>query len=157
METRRPSWLQYFFARDWPLKAYLWGAALAGLWVAINAAHPSAEMFRDWQFDLAFGILIIVAPVLAYFLALLFGVLFVPPIYQLLGKLNGAPFQVGDQVRILVGPHRDRVVPIYAVWKDRLQVRVELDEQAKKDVTDVFSHTQVCREKATVRTTPLSV
>lgn len=34
------------------------------------------------------------------------------------------------------------------VWEERGQLRVDLDEQTAKNVTDVFSFTQVCREHA---------
>ena len=53
---------------------------------------------------------------------------------------------MGDRVQILAGPHRDRVFRVYEVWDERCQVRVDLDEEAKKEFTDVFSYTQVCRE-----------
>jgi len=75
------------------------------------------------------------------------GVLLCPFVHVIGSKINGAPFREGDRVRILVGPHRDRIASVYAVWKERNQVRVALDEQAYKDVKDVFGLTQVCREK----------
>ena len=137
------------FARDWPTKAFFGLAALFGLWAAVSACQPSAAMFRDWQFVLLFVVSIIVAPVLACFLSLLVGFFFLGPIYHWRATLNGAPFHVGDRVRILVGPHRDRVVQVYAVWIERSQVCVELDELSKTEAKDVFSFTQVCREIAT--------
>ena len=51
-------------------------------------------------------------------------------------------------MRVLVGPHRDHILQFYEVWTERNQVRVELNAQAKVDVKDVFSFTQVCRESA---------
>jgi hypothetical protein len=64
-------------------------------------------------------------------------VLFVP-LHHLFGRINGEPFVVGDQVRILVGPNRDRVVQVYSVWRDRRQVRVELDPTSKAKFNDIF-------------------
>lgn len=52
---------------------------------------------------------------------------------------NGAPFREGDVVRILRGPHKQKVVPIYDVWIERDQVRVNLGEKEKNEMSDVFS------------------
>jgi hypothetical protein len=40
------------------------------------------------------------------------------------------------------------VARIYELWKERGQVRVELGEAERNDVTDVYSETQVCRQRA---------
>jgi hypothetical protein len=48
--------------------------------------------------------------------------------------------------KVLVGPHSCRTVRIHAVWDERGEVRVELGEDEKRDVTDVFSVVQVWRE-----------
>ena len=69
-----------------------------------------------------------------------------PLIFHFIARTNGAPFQAGDWVRILSGSHRDQIVCIYAIWEERGQVRVELDEQAKQDYTDVFSYHEICRD-----------
>jgi hypothetical protein len=140
--------MQYLFAKDWPMKAYFTLAASFGIWGAVTVCEPSAALFRDWKFVLLFLASVILAPVLAFFVSLPCGVVVLGPIYSLRAKLNGAPFQAGDRVRILVGPHRDRDVRIYDVWTERSQVRVELDAQTKAEVRDVFSFTQVCRESA---------
>ena len=74
------------------------------------------------------------------------GVIAWPFLAVIAGKLNGAPFHESETVRILRGPYRDRVVNIYELWPSRQQVRVWLDEQHKKNVTDVFSYHEVCRD-----------
>ena len=130
------------------MKAYFALAASLGIWVVVTVCPPHAAMFLDWQFALLFIISIVIAPVLAFFLSLPCASVFLGPIYQLRARLNGAPFHVGDRVRILVGPKRDRVVQIYDVWTERSQVRVRLEAQAMRDVSDVFSFTQICRESA---------
>lgn len=77
----------------------------------------------------------------------IFGALFAWPIVEALaGKLNGALFRKGDSVHVLVGVHRHRVIELYEIWPTRHQVRGWLDEQSKKDVTDVFNYNQICRE-----------
>jgi hypothetical protein len=138
--------MQYIFAKDWPMKVYFALAGLVGVWVAVSACQPSLLMFRDWHFLLLFLVAIVIAPFLGFFLSVPVAFIFLAPIYHLRAKLNGAPFQIGDHVRVLAGPYRDSIVQVYAVWTERNQVRVELDAQAKTDVKDVYSFTQVCRE-----------
>jgi hypothetical protein len=139
--------MQYLFAKDWPLKVYFAVVAILGVWVAVVTCHPSVAMFRDWLYLLLFIVSIVVAPVLFCFLSLPCACMVLGPLYYFRARLNGAPFRVGDRVRILVGPHRDRIVQVYDVWGERRQVRVDLDAQTEKDVTDVFSFTQICRER----------
>lgn len=46
-------------------------------------------------------------------------------VFQAIGSgICGSPFHVGDRVRILVGPHRGCISCIYALWPERMQVRV---------------------------------
>ena len=127
------------------MKAYFALAVSLGIWVVVAVCEPSAAMFGDGQFTFLFVVSIIIAPILALFLSLLYAFVFLGPIYRLRARFNGAPFHAGDRVRILVGPHRDRVVKICDVWKERGEVRVELNALEAKDV---FSFTQICRESA---------
>jgi hypothetical protein len=142
----KPSLAQYIFAKNWPAKVYFSVAAAFGVGVAVTTCQPSMAMFSDWGFLLLFVVSVLAAPVLFFFLSLPLAWMVLGPLYWARGKLNGAPFHVGDHVRILVGPHRDHVGQVYAVWDERRQVRVELDAEAKKDCSDVFSFTQVCRD-----------
>src|SRR5207253_4613352 len=100
------------------------------------------SLLRDWHF-----LPLILLCSITVFLGMLRATSFVPNRINDWGaKLNGAPFHVGDRVCILVGPHRGRVVQVYSV--ERRQIRVQLGEQAKKDSTDAFLFTKVCREGA---------
>jgi hypothetical protein len=138
--------IQYIFAHNWPFKAYLSVAAIVGVVVAVTVCQPSIAIFSDRSYLLVFVVSLLLAPVLFVFLALPFFWILVGPLYYIRARLNGAPFRVGDSIRILVGPYRGRVVQIYDVWDSRHQVRVDLDAETKIDVTDVFSFTQICRE-----------
>ncbi len=51
-------------------------------------------------------------------------------------------------VYLLVGRYRGRIWCIYEMWPSRNQVRVEIDEEAARTVTDVFSYTEVCRHRS---------
>ena len=76
------------------------------------------------------------------------GALVVWPIVARIGsRINGAPWSEGDLVQILIGKHRGHVGRIYEIWPSRDQVRVEINEQTKSDVTDVYFFNEVCRER----------
>jgi hypothetical protein len=96
----------------------------------------------------AFSFWSVVAILAALPLGAVLGMLVLGPLIRIfVNSLNGAPFQVGDSVQILIGPYRDRVVRVYEIWPSRGQVRVELGEQAEKSVKDVFWNFEVCRER----------
>lgn len=89
----------------------------------------------------------LLAMLLALPLGCYLGALFIGPVLTSLNsELNGAPFQEGELVRLLVAPYRDRVTRIYEIWQERYQVRVDLGEKAKENVTDVFGEHEICRE-----------
>jgi hypothetical protein len=136
------------------MKVYFLAASLLGEWFVLTASQPSAALFHDWEYLLIFVTEVVLMPVLCCAFAVVPAPLILVPIFRLGAKLNGAPFHVGDPVRILMGPHRNRVTRIYEIWKERGQVRVELDQQARESVKDVFEFTQVCRENAAVKTPP---
>jgi len=62
-----------------------------------------------------------------------------PAIYHFVLWINCRPYQAGDCVQVLAGPHRGRVARIYEIWEERGQYRVELGEQAARDIEDVVS------------------
>jgi hypothetical protein len=68
-----------------------------------------------------------------------------PIVSWIVSRFNGGPFDVGDVVYILIGPHRDRTVRVYDVWPSRGQIRVELGETERAEVKDVFEYVEVCR------------
>jgi len=140
--------IRYFYARDWPLKGYFGAWAIAGVVWVVSECQPSRAMFGDWASCALFFTALLLAPVFFAFVAILPGFIVFVPLYYFGDRLAGAPFRVGDRVRILVGPHRNRVVEIYDVWDSRRQIRVRLDAESETKVRDVFSFTQVCRENA---------
>jgi hypothetical protein len=146
--------IQYCLARNWPMKIYFLAAALLGEWFVLTECQPSAALLHDWEYLLMFVPTIVLMPVLCCAFAVVPAPLILVPIFRLGAKLNGAPFHVGDPVRILVGPHRNHLTRIYEIWDERREVRVELDPQARESVKDVFEFTQVCRENAAVKPPP---
>jgi hypothetical protein len=142
-----PSRAQYFFARPWLSNAWLIAVPLVCIVIAVRASGTSSETISEWPSLLLLIGVVTLAALLGYVLALLLGWLVFGPLYYARGLKNGAPFHEGDLVRILFGTNRDRVVRVYEVWESRDQVRVVLGEQERKDVTDVFSPYQICRER----------
>jgi hypothetical protein len=99
-----------------------------------------------------FSLWLVLAMVPALPLGALIGWMTLGPVIHLVcGFLNGAPYRNGDVVYILVRPHRGRVTTIYDVWDTRGSVRVDLGEQARREVKDVFDDLEVCRVKWTPR------
>lgn len=131
-----PSRAQYFFARPWLLNAWLIAVILVCIVIAVRTAGTTSKILSEGlSLLLSFGV-VSLAALLGYFVALLLGWVVFGPLYFARGLKNGAPFHVGDMVRVLVGKHRDRVVRVYQVWESRDQVRMELSEQERKDATE---------------------
>jgi hypothetical protein len=78
------------------------------------------------------------------------GGMFLGIVLQWIERRNGAPFREGDEVVILSKRYPGRVTRVYDVWEERHQVRVGLDETSRKEVTDVFSFTDLCRRRTAV-------
>ncbi len=132
---KKPSIIQIIFAKKW-----LWGLAFWGFPVIIGVVilMPFFSKFDEF---LDFVIAFISVAAIAVFsnIILSFG------LFEKIAKINGAPFCEGDMVYIIAGKHKGKTVSVYEIWKDRKQVRVDLGEQAKKDVKDVYSYIEVCR------------
>ena len=115
----KPSPIHYIFAHELPTKGYLGFWAIFGIAVVIKESQPSQVLLSDWLFCALFIVSLLLAPVLFMCLSLLIAPLVLGPAYYLGDRFTGAPFRVGDHVRILVGPYRNRVVEVYDVWDSR--------------------------------------
>ena len=128
----KPTKWQYFYASNWPGRiVFTLGTSvfvIAAMWIS----SPSLELLSQRSYLISF-IFSILCAVVGGFLAT---VVLAWPLFGILGtyenERNGAPFQVGDRVHILAGPHKDRVLRIYEIWEERRQVRVELGDEKKK-------------------------
>ena len=156
----KPTRAQYFFAGSRLLKVLLQvlffllfvGAPVCFAYVVAGLlAHVYQPLSDIWNLvRLAF--FVIVALLLGVLLVLVAGSclagIFWPilrPFFEARDVKNGAPFRVGDRVRILAGRHKDRVVRVYSDWRYD-SVRVELGEKEKEKFTDIFSSLQLLRE-----------
>ncbi len=142
----KPTPLQYFFARDWPRKIWMVAAPLYIVFFIVRECHPTFSLFMDWQAVFWLFCVALLALPIGFFLAILMGWFILGPLYFDRGLKNGGPFRPGDRVRILTGPHRDRIVVVYSLWQGD-SVRVELSEEEKKNYKDVFSPVQLLRSR----------
>lgn len=150
----KPTRAQYFFANLWPVRvfvlvwfvggpvtfAYLAGGVLAQGFPLSNLVNLIIVVFFT-VVALVIGLLLALIG-----LSLLAGILWplLRPLFNARALKNGAPFQVGDHVRILAGRHKDRIVRVYDVWKED-QVRVELGQPEREKFDDIFSDIQLLR------------
>lgn len=139
--------MQYIVAEGWLHRIWFTGIPLLCTLAAIGMLKPTPELLSDWRNLFNIAVIVLAVPIIGYFSALLIGFFILGPILYSRGLKNGAPFHKGDLVRILVSPHRDRLVRVYEVWESRDQVRVELGAKEEEEVKDVFSFTQICKEQ----------
>ncbi len=92
--------------------------------------------------------MVLIAAVLGVLVGIVVAAFALPEAYRRQVVRNGGPFQQGDMVRPLTGPHAGRVVRIYKLWDGAYagHFRVELDEMSQKNATDLFHGVQVLRE-----------
>jgi hypothetical protein len=141
----KPSFMQMFFAKHWPLKFWMAVIGAISIFMACRACEPSLSSLHDWHFLVLFVSVIVLAPVLACYSSLMIVWLFLGPIYRIRGRMNGAPFHPGDYVQVLVGPNRGRVFQVDVIWEQRGQVCLELGSPRRKGVQFAFAYTQVFR------------
>ena len=146
----RPSPIRYIFPHS--LTLLYFGAALFGAISVAQEFSPGGTGILTGPFLLDApkwpGMWITLAIYSSSALLGLMAMFASPVIFSIISKANGAPFRQGDMVRILIGPHKDRVARVYDVWQSRHQVRVWFDDkEAKREAfDDVFFETEVFRE-----------
>lgn len=128
------------------MKLWLGGWVLGVTVAAIVATDPSFAAFSDWSVFLLFAVVLIVSPVLGYFLGFVVGSMILPPLYEMRERLNGGPFKAGDSVQILVGPHSGQITTVVGPWQGR-SYRVKLDEESEKTYKDIFGADQLIKEE----------
>lgn len=140
-----PTKIQYFFAKDWPLKIWRIICILVGMAILAYRLFVTGAWLNTYTLIFSAG-LILLAGIVGFFVSLIFSFILLP-IYSLGARLNGAPFRENDEVQIIVGPHQGKSAKIYEIWSERKQVRVYLGEEEKETVNDVFSYTKIFKIK----------
>lgn len=97
--------------------------------------------------NLGVWVWIILASIPAGLIGLILGTVFIWGAFlaRIAAWLQGWPFKVGDDVIILSGKHKNTQAKVYEIWAERGQVRVDLGDDLKKAVEDVFCAVAVCR------------
>src|SRR5438477_4862292 len=112
----KPSRSQYFFAQRWPTGLLMLAIPLLVVyWVYVGYKTSFEPLI--WGNLVVFTFLLLLTLLLGFLVGILFMGLFVGAIYHARGEMNGGPFRKGDLVRILCGPHRDRIVRVYSTWQ----------------------------------------
>lgn len=141
----KPTRVQYFFAADGPLKVVCCvgiGLLLGG---TIVACEPAAAISAGPWNTLLFLAALVLAVLLGFVGSTIATLPILGPMYWAQGLRNGAPYEPGDVVLILVGPHRGTVTGVWDVWPSRNQIRLDLGDEAREKVVDVFCYTEVLR------------
>jgi hypothetical protein len=141
----KPKRMQYFFAKSWPVTISFIGFIFFVVYLIVRACGPSALLLADWRYLLWFiGVILLTLP-LSLLLSLILLGLVIGPLYHHRGLKNGAPFYVGDRVRILSGRHLDKISRIYSTWQ-RGTFRVEIGQKEKDEFKDIFGPSDLFRE-----------
>ena len=135
--------MQRFFVQDWPARLWFLIVPLAIPICVWWLVRP--WLVESWLNWVIFAGVLLLAWVVGRFGAIIPGWIILGPLYFDRGLKNGAPYIEGDVVRILSGRYRNREVRVWAIWADRNEVRVELGDEARNKVDDVFGYYQVCR------------
>jgi hypothetical protein len=142
--TTKPTRFQYFLAESWLVLIWQWGwPVLITVWTFASVGLPLSAL-SDMRSIAGVLILGAIAFALGFFLAVPTGWVILGVYFYSRGIKNGAPYEPGDLVRVLAGPFRDTIAPVYAKWKD-FAVRVDLGPSAKQTGADCFCWYQIMR------------
>jgi hypothetical protein len=128
-----PTRAQIFYARNWPMR--LWFSivpVVLGTFLARTYGLKPGMLREPRGWGTA-----ALCWLLGLLVSALTGWFILGPAYYARGITNGAPYQVGDTVRILVGRNRGQILRVAEVPEERDQVRVEGG--------DLYGYTQICR------------
>jgi hypothetical protein len=131
----KPSRAQYIYASAWPWMTAIWGLPL-GCSLGVGIGSGAADFVSVLPHTL-WGALI-------GFIAAAF---FIGPTQRRRGELNG-PFHVGDVVRILAKPHRDREARVCEVWPEQQTARLDVGDVTRRFGEDMFGWYQLVRVRA---------
>ncbi len=138
----KPSLLNYLLAHTAGICAGI--GALGSVALLLAMLYDSGALILDattivWS---------IVAAVPIAAMGWVFGMCFIWMIVgRFAARFQGWPYEIGEEVCILAGKHINRIARIYGIWDERGQVRVDLGDDAKNTVEDVFCAVAVCRMK----------
>jgi hypothetical protein len=142
-----------FFARHSPIKLWWMVITVLVAFVMFRLGEFSLASLARWPNTLVLLGIIPGAPVAAVFITGITYGLFARLIWnpeKFVVRRNGGPFKLGDNVRVLSGPHRGQTGHIYKLsggqdGTPEKFIHVALGDAAKIDYSDFFEHCQVMR------------
>lgn len=132
VKSARPSWIRRGLTSNWLWLILFFGFPVSAGIIWLTRVRPAQE-YSLWELWLGAFVGVVIG----------FPVFYV--VQYLVGRLNGAPFHRGDCVQILSSRHCGKIVRVYDEWPERGQVRVDLGDDLKRDVEDVFSYVELRR------------
>lgn len=153
----KPTKWQYLFAQQWPSQVVLLGGPILFAAGVVRSINPTSNDLKDWSSFTWLLATILISLSLGWFFALIAGGCTLGPFYEYRGNKNGAPFEIGDRVRILAGPHRDRIALVYALWQHG-SVRLEIGDNEREELNDIFVPHQILKiQDSEAETSPLGM
>src|SRR6185369_54484 len=107
-----PTRAQLYWASRWPERLWCGSFSVGGLLGALLAWDPPLAALTQWR---SIPLLLLIAPssmLLALIPSLMLAGSVCPPINAWRVRRNGGPFNAGDLVLVLSGPHRGRVARV---------------------------------------------
>lgn len=141
----KPTRAQYFFARNWPVRILVVAVPLLFASLMARALGPVPTLAGLEPEARSYLLLLGVALLLGFCVVALIAPFILGPIYHYRAELNGAPFQTGDRVAVLVGANRGHVARVVEVWDWRGDLRVEWDASVSRRNRTIFGFAQVIK------------
>lgn len=154
----RASKVHYFYAQDWPARIWLTSFSLGFAVVAAYLCWPLIASFSSWAHLVLVLICVCVAGILGRYAGTLLGLPVIGPLYFERSLDNGEPFQEGDLVQIIVGPHRDKTVRVKSTFEvgeyaGAHRICVDLGQDVSEE-DSLFTSLQILRIEAATANTP---
>lgn len=125
----KPNRLHYFYAYKGPVWICIIVVPMLFVALMAGALGSPTSLTPGEAHPKGYLLLLGLAWLLGWASCALVGPFVLGPIYFHRAQLNGAPFQAGDPVEILVGPNRGRVVRVVEPLNGRGMVKVDFGEQ----------------------------
>jgi len=148
VRKRKPWLIARIFARDDIVLILASMGAVLAVILASYACNISFQMLGNWGFTWRYILAIFLVAPLGFLITALSAAFWGPPLSVFIVLLNGGPFKVGDRVQIIAGKHAGIITTVRAIgWGNGggTVLRVNLDEEAEKALTDEFRPHAVMR------------
>jgi len=139
-----PTCAQRFFASQWLLRLWFGAIVISATVTALRLAGFRVGMLTDWKLAGLYLVITILAGLLGFMLAIFPGTLILGPLFHARALRNGAPFKIGDTVKIIGGCHDGRITKVYSMWQGDT-MRLDIGDAPKAVYQDIFSPTQLIK------------